>query len=65
MTARARSVTPETRALRLVARMQAAGRQVARVIIEGDRVELVLDNGGTVADPYEEWKRARAAQGHP
>ena len=40
-----RRLAPETRALRLVERMQAAGRTVARVIVEGERVEVVLDTG--------------------
>ena len=61
-----RRLAPETRALRLVERMQAAGRTVARVIIEGDRVEVVLETGETqAADPYEAWKRARATARHP
>ena len=60
-----RRASPEAIAVRLAERMQAAGRKVARVIVEGERVEVVLDTGETqAADPYEEWKRARATTRH-
>ena len=40
-----RRASPEAIAVRLAERMQAAGRKVARVIVEGERVEVVLDTG--------------------
>ena len=46
--------TPEARALRLVERMQAAGRKVVRVIVEGERVEVVLDTGEKTAAGFDD-----------
>ena len=40
-----RRLAPETRAARLVKAMDRAGRTVAEVIVEGDSVRLVLENG--------------------
>ena len=49
-----RRLAPETRALRLVERMQAAGRKVARVIVEGERVEVVLETGEKPAASFDD-----------
>ena len=55
---------PQTRAIRLVEQLEAAGRRVAKVIVEGDRIEVVLQGGETAEpDQYEVWRRARAVAG--
>ena len=58
-----RRLAPQTRAIRLVEQLEAAGRRVAKVIVEGDRIEVVLQGGETAADQYEVWRRARAVAG--
>lgn len=55
---------PETRALRFAAQVEAAGHKVSRIIVESDRIEVVLQGEESKdATPYEVWQRARKAQG--
>ncbi len=57
-------MTAETRALRFANKLRSTGEKVSRIIIEGDRFEIVLHGGESqTATPYEEWQRARKTQG--